>query len=139
MQGSLELLWKEKKREQNVCMNSVVKFWAYLFKILVPSTITFFILNHCEIHVCVPNCFRHTLQIQLIRNQPLVGVSLSAFCWFVFVYDALCLLHFCDTFMHSYLALRPSSYWSTSVHGMKRSESFTHSQHFVSSADWRAQ
>lgn len=142
------LLWigKREKRVQNICMYSLVKLLGaeisepiYLDFLFLLKLSCFFFLNHCKIYICLLNYFRHILQIQLIKSQPLVGVSLRAFHWFVFVYDVLCLLHFSDTFVQSYLAFWASSYWSISAHSMKRNESFTHSQSFVSSADWRVQ
>lgn len=138
------LLWIG-KREKKCKTYSLVKLLGaeisepvYLdFLFLLKLSLLF--LNHCEMYICLLNYFRHILWIQLIKSQPLVGVSLSAFHWFVFVYDVLCLLHFSDIFVQSYLAFRASSYWSISAHSMKRNESFTHSQSFVSSADWRVQ
>lgn len=103
------------KREKKVVQN-VHTFCSQVLgaEISKPIYIEFFLLKlpsptpyHCEIYICLPNYFRHIPQI---KSQPVAGVSLSAFHLFVFVYDVFCLLHFCDTFVQSYLAFRSSSY-----------------------------
>lgn len=134
---------KREKKRWKMCIHSVVKMWEQKYLCLFTQTFcsswNYLPPNHSEIYICLPNYVRHILQIQLIKSQPVVGVSLSAFHWFVFVYDVFCLLHCCDTFVQSHLAFRSSSYWSINAHGMKRNESFTHPQSFVSSTDWRVQ